>query len=293
MPKIAYIEKRLSPVKLETIERINEIIDEYIALGMRLSLRTLFYQFVARNLLPNTEKDYKWLGDVVSDARMLGLTDWNAIVDHNRELLTTSSWSSTSEIIKQCAESFKYDIWLDQPYYVEVWIEKAALIGVIESVCEEFRVPYIACKGYTSMSEIWRAGHYRIAPKRRKEKKKCRILYLGDHDPSGLDMTRDIQDRLHTFAGFPVEVRRLALNYDQIEVHKPPPNPTKLTDSRAPGYVEKHGRTCWELDALEPTAIAELIRDALLEVVDHKKWRQTMSDEDSARSQLEDIAESL
>lgn len=292
MPKIAYEEKNISPERMDKIRTANEIIAEYAKHNISLSLRSVYYQFVARGFIPNNEREYKKLGDIISDGRLAGLIDWNAIIDRTRYIRKVSTWESTSEIVGECADAFRYDIWENQPYYVEVWIEKDALLGVIEDVCDEYGVPYLACRGYASMSEIWRAGHTRIKSQKRY-RKKIRILYLGDHDPSGIDMTRDVQERLTMFAGFPVQVERLALNMSQVEEHEPPPNPTKLTDSRALGYISQFGKECWELDALDPVTISDLVRDKLDEMIDIKKWTKTKTEEQQARNELRKIADTL
>jgi len=157
--------------------------------------------------------------------------------------------------VDACARQFRIDKWATQPRRIEVWIEKDALVGVIEGVCTELDVPYFSCRGYTSQSEMW-VGAQRLAAHWRKAKQNPLILHFGDHDPSGIDMTRDIQARLQEFsfgtAGHPLELRRLALNMDQVELYGPPPNPAKLTDSRCEAYMEEHGNESWELDALEP-----------------------------------------
>jgi hypothetical protein len=101
------------------------------------------------------------------------------------------------------------------------------------------------------------------------------VLHLGDHDPNGLDMTRDNRDRLRLFAGYDIEVRRLALNLDQVGRYALPPNPAKETDTRFSAYVENFGtRQCWELDALAPNVIADLIRAEILALIDKRKWRK-------------------
>lgn len=289
--KYAYKELKFQAATLAMIETANEIIAEYQAKGFSLTLRQLYYQFVARGLLANEERTYKRLGSTIADARMAGLVDWDAITDRTRFLRTTNTWDSPKSIISACASQFKFNLWEKQPYYIEVFIEKDALIGVIEGVCTEFRVPYLACRGYASASEIHDAGNYRFR-RMLNLGKKCCVLYLGDHDPSGLDMTRDVRDRLDIFTRSPgsVEVVRLALNMDQIEEHTPPPNPTKMTDSRAEAYVDEFGAECWELDALEPDLIADLIRNALNERIDLKRWRRDAKTEETARKQLGDTS---
>ena len=115
----------------------------------------------------------------------------------------------------------------------------------------------------------------------------------GDHDPSGLDMTRDIRDRLRLMADVEVEVVRLALNYDQVEDYDPPPNPTKLQDTRSPGYVEQYGEECWELDALEPAVLDSIIRAAIEEVMDHDLYDEALAREEADQAAIRKAAESL
>lgn len=115
------------------------------------------------------------------------------------------------------------------------------------------------------------------------------VFHLGDHDPSGIDMTRDNRDRLEMFAGTPVIVQRLGLNMDQIEQLKPPPNPTKLTDSRAEAYVQRFGQESWELDALDPSYIRSLIGNAVERIRDSEIWDVSLSREVAERDRLQDI----
>lgn len=165
-PLIAYKEIRLGAKALATIEAANEIIAEYQDQGYDLTLRQLFYQFVARDLIPNTQREYKKLGDVVNSGRLAGLIDWNSIVDRTRNLRRLPHWSSPHEIVESCAQQFNFDRWEDQPERVEVWIEKDALVGVIEDVCNRWDVPFFSCRGYTSQSELWAAGQRLIASDR-------------------------------------------------------------------------------------------------------------------------------
>lgn len=119
------------------------------------------------------------------------------------------------------------------------------------------------------------------------------VFHLGDHDPSGIDMTRDIEDRLALFADHVIEVRRLALNRDQIDLYKPPPNPAKVTDSRSDGYIAEHGHDSWELDALSPTVLADLITDAVTGVRDELAWSAAAKREASERTLLREAARNL
>jgi len=289
MPRIRYICKTFAASTAEVIDQANEIIVEYMAAGFRLTLRQLYYQFVARGLLANRQQSYKRLGSIVADARNAGLIDWNAIEDRTRELRGNSHWDSPAEILETCADSFRYDLWADQPSRPEVWIEKDALIGVFELVCNELDVPVFSCRGYTSQSEMWEAGR-RLRRYSRNAQHPI-ILHFGDHDPSGIDMTRDICDRLELYAETPIRIERLALNRDQIDEYEPPPNPAKVTDSRYASYVQVYGEDSWELDALDPRVLSDLVRRAIEECQEGTAWREATEDQEEARRRLRDLAE--
>jgi hypothetical protein len=289
--KKAYQDIRFSKASLLIIDQANEIIDEYQAMGFILTLRQLFYQFVSRDLIPNTIQSYKRLGSIINDARMAGYISWEAIEDRTRNLKALAHWNSPHQILDAVISQYRMDKWGNQPYRPEVWIEKDALTGIIAGVCDEFDVPYFACRGYNSQSEQWAAGM-------RLERYHANgqipiILHLGDHDPSGIDMTADNQKRLSIFAGFDVEVRRLALNYDQVEEYNPPPNPAKATDSRFDKYLEKFGDKCWELDALDPQVIADLVRYAIEDILDPEQWKYMIGEEDKDKARLRKAKDSL
>jgi hypothetical protein len=267
MPKIKYKDLNLQPATLTLVKTCNEIIAEYQAQGFTLTLRQLYYQLVSRDIIANRQREYKRLGSIVNDARLAGLIDWLAIEDRTRNLQKLSHWDSPEELVRACADQYHVDMWEGQEFRPEVWIEKDALVGVIEGVCDEFDVPYFSCRGYTSQSEMWVAGR-RL---RGYAGQTPIIFHFGDHDPSGRDMTRDITDRLELFMGG-LEVKRLALNMDQVEEYEPPPNPAKTTDSRYGAYIAEFGEESWELDALEPAVIATLIRNAITGLIDQDLW---------------------
>lgn len=287
MPKIEYVPKKFRGEGLQIVIMANEIIEEYQAAGYDLTLRQLYYQLIARDWLPdswrekdpitgrrtgtkNTERSYKNLGNLISDARLAGLIDWLAIVDRTRNLRSPSFWSSPASIIQSAARSYAVDMWKNQPYRPEVWVEKEALAGVIDQACESVAVPWFACRGYVSQSEMWAAA--RRLQLYANNGQQPIIFHLGDHDPSGIDMTRDIIERLELFIGNVVTVKRIALNWEQIQEYSPPPNPAKLSDSRANGYLEQYGDESWELDALDPQTLTDLIQDEITAIMDREQW---------------------
>jgi hypothetical protein len=296
MPRIKYEEKRFSPERLAISAQANTIVTEWQAKGLDLTLRQVYYQFVARDWFPaswadpetgstNNDKSYDKLGDIVADGRLAGLIDWNAIVDRTRKVRGNSHWESPEDIIEACAQSFQIDKWKNQKKYVEVWVEKDALIGILEAACSPLDVPYYSCRGYNSHSEIWNAAYNRLRPRMNHGNphvaKKCVILYMGDHDPSGIQMRDNVEQRLRQFSMFEsgVTVERIALNRDQVDEYNPPENPVKMTDSRSAAYVAEHGQHCWELDAIDPDVLIELITERVKAHRSESAWLSAKHDE--------------
>jgi len=270
---------------LAVINAANEIIAEYSG---GLTLRQLYYQFVARGLLPNTKGDYDRLGKTIGNARLAGLIGWDSIIDRTRTTNSNAHFEDPWDILAAAAESYQLDSRSDQDVYVEVWIEKEALLGVIEPICRQLDVLYLACRGYFSLSAMWMAaGRFNEVE---SAGKKTVLLHLGDHDPSGLDMTQDIRNRLSGF-GVQTEVRRIALNMEQIEQYGPPPNFAKLSDTRANGYIAEYGDKSWELDALDPKVIAGLIEEAVNDYTDQDKRQARIDEQKSHKTKLAYIAE--
>lgn len=290
MAKEAFIQKNFTDAHLAIIRQANAIIADYQAQGFTLTLRQLYYQFVARALIPNKQTEYKRLGSIINDARLAGKLDWDAIEDRVRTLEEPKVWESPDQILRVVADQYQEDPWRNQKWAPEVWIEKDALVGVIEPVCERNRVAYLACRGYTSQSIAYQAGKRHAATARDTGRKPI-VFHLGDHDPSGLDMTRDNDERVSMFARFGVRFVRLALNMEQIEQYGPPPNPAKETDARFTGYQAEFGDESWELDALEPTVIDALIQEALDGLKDQKKWAADMAGEEERKAALEAVSE--
>jgi len=285
--KIKYQDINFRQLSLELIEKVNSIIREYKAKGYELTLRQVYYQLVARDIIPNNERSYKNIGNLISDGRMAGLIDWDAIIDRTRELRMNNHWDSPADIVLACANQFQYDKWEGQEYYVEVWVEKDALIGVVERAARRLDVPFFSCRGYTSQSEMWSAARRLL---RHKGTRQQVIIHLGDHDPSGKDMSRDIVDRLNIFGVNPI-FKRIALNMDQIQQYNPPPNPTKVTDSRSCGYISEFGIECWELDALRPEIIDKLISDNVTHYIDYYEFNKMVEKERMARRVLERVSD--
>lgn len=293
-----FISKRFGSTASELIETINAILDDYAEQGYDLSLRQLYYQLVSKNIVPNTEKSYKNIGCLVSDARLAGLIDWEMIKDRGREMVANPHWQDPATFMEVVAPQYRFDLWADQPNYVEVMVEKQALEGVLQPVCRSLDVPFTANKGYSSSSAMYEASKRFI--ERAEQGKELYVVYLGDHDPSGIDMSRDVLDRLDLFIKTSMDradeigpnelpaihVNRVALNMDQVEELNPPENPAKITDSRAEGYIKRFGTSSWELDAIEPRSLASIVTSAITSVMDVPLFKRNGKKQEEGRKAL-------
>lgn len=292
MAREAFMEIAFRTKTIKLIEQANTIINAMRAKGYTLTVRQLHYQFVSLDLYQNTKQNYQRLASVVDDARKAGLIDWDAIEDRTRYLRKITNYPGPERFLtRQATSYYAEDLWRNQEVYAEAWIEKDALLGVIERPCLEWRVPYFACRGYASSSELYEAGK-RLARQQRNGKRVV-IFHLGDHDPSGVNMTTVNDDSLNMFArSTGIEVRRLALNMNQVEEYSPPPNFAKDSDSRTSSYIEEYGTDeCWELDALSPEVIEQLIRDAIESVVDEAQFDKDRDEEETNKQTLLNIAD--
>lgn len=279
--KECYVEKNFKPDTLAIIAIINEVIDDYQDQGFRLTVRQLYYQLVARAIIPNTLQEYKRVASIINDGKLAGVIDWEAIEDRTREFVRQQRWNSGEQILRAAHDSFHMDMWDKQEYRLFVIVEKEALVGVLEPTCRQYDVPLLAARGYPSgtvlrefvESDVSEAINYGQRPI---------ILHLGDHDPSGLDMSRDLRERIELFAREPVELERLALNMDQIRELRPPENPAKTTDARYAAYRRRYGDSSWELDALSPAYLANLVSSHIERYIDEGNWQ-------NAKDEVEDI----
>lgn len=291
MSKQRYIDKKFAPESWRIIEIADNILREYTEQRLVVTVRQLYYQFVARDLLPNTQKNYKRLADIVSEARMAGHLDWDAIEDRGRVPATPSEWESIEDIVNVAMRQFRLPRLLRQKVYPELWVEKQALAGVLEPVARQHHVTLMVNKGYSSASAMRESAlRFRRNMETMEETSGTRpdalLLYLGDHDPSGEDMVRDIEKRLTLFGVEDLEVKKVALTMEQIKQHKPPPNPAKSTDPRFKGYQELHGDESWELDALEPSLLQRLVQNDLRAALSPSIAKAVVDEENRQRSEM-------
>lgn len=288
-----YVPKNFRKEALDTIVQANKIMESYAAKGFSMTLRQVYYQFVAKGLIANTDQSYDRLGGLLSDARLAGLVSWDHLEDRDRNLMGLSHYTTPQAMIRMKCDPAEYrrDLWAEQPMRPEVWVEKKALSDVVGQICGRLRVDFFPCKGYVSQSELYRAGQ-RLRDYVMRGQRPV-IFHLGDHDPSGLDMTRDNAERVSMFAGVPIQVVRIALNMNQVERYKPPPNPAKVTDSRFADYQRQYGDESWELDALRPEVLQDLIENNVMRLRDGRLWDEALRHEAMEVQELKDILEEM
>lgn len=296
----------------ELLNQILSILNEYATQGIRLTSRQLYYQLVATGVIPNADEIYKRICTFLTDGRYSGLIDWDAIEDRGRTPEKHGEWDDVEDLVKSAVSSYRLPRWSDQKFYVELYVEKQALESVLKPVADKYHIYFGANKGYSSASTM-----YELAQRIKEQMqhgKKCVVLYLGDHDSSGLDMVRDIRERIIEFllkgdepvSGWNMEeeiqnthgealfqVVPLALNMEQIRKYSPPPNPAKMTDPRARWYVAQFGEMSWELDALKPQVLIKIVENGIQNFLDVAKYNAWIEREKKESEALEAFGRKL
>jgi len=279
----------------QTVAAVNAIIAQYT---IPLTLRQIYYRLVVAGLIPNRRSAYNGLSAQLVRAREMGEVDERRINDRSRSIedraydspedfLETAIWSTENRFFRR--------YWKTQDVYVEAWVEKDALSQVIAGAVEELNTIVAPSRGYSSYSYVRDA--VRRFQKNRGDAERVVVLHFADHDPSGLDMTRDLQDRFNAYSRgflFSVEVKRIALSINQVRQYDLVPNPTKVTDSRAGGYMARYGDKCWELDAIEPDELVRLVHEAAeVEVTNWDAWNKLKDQDEKERQEIRLAIEEL
>lgn len=286
--KIAYRSKsKLSPTNTVFVESLNQILDEYAEMGYILTLRQLYYQLVSRDIIANSQREYQKLSVTLGKARMAGLVDWDAIEDRVRIPRVPYWQTDIQDAITDAYRTYRIDRQKYQNTYVEVWVEKDALSNIFYKVTSKYHIRLMVNRGYSSISAMHEA--YKRIQYQMDQGKDCTILYFGDHDPSGLDMVRDIRERLEEF-GAELLTDQIALNMDQVRKYNPPTNPAKIKDPRAKWYIKEYGNKSWELDALRPDVLEELIKSAIESIIDVDLYKKAYNEEREEAGRLLKLA---
>lgn len=269
---------KASMLKLSLIDKI---IQEYLAEGYKLTVRQLFYQMVGRGMINNDQKEYRKISSLVVLGRMGGLIDFEAIEDRVRVPRLPYSCKDPNDAIDDTISTYRIDRQQGQEWYTEVWSEKDALSGLLYDVTKKYHVNLVINRGYSSCSAMYEA-YCRFAEAITQNGQLGQIIYLGDHDPSGKDMIRDIKERLEEFGvGKYIDVIPVALTMEQIEKYDPPPYFAKIKDPRAKWYMEEFGDVAWEVDALTPQVLKKVLDDAITDRMDLNLYVDRLAQEET------------
>jgi hypothetical protein len=264
---------------------IVEIVDEYSPQTM--STRQIFYQLVSRGVIVNDQASYDRTQRITVELRRDGIVEYSRIVDRRRMKHHKEGWDGADELIAACAHHFRRDVWASQDTVVMIGLEKVALEGVFSEVADEYGASVWPLQGYSSVSFAfeWATEIRRLTDRG----KLVAIYYFGDHDPAGLDIERDVRDKLVGHgADFEWERRGLLFSdldgFDLINV------PVKAGDSKSKKYLAQFGNRAAELDALPPDELTDRIRASIAGHVDEDQLRLIRRDEDLQRESLEIVA---
>lgn len=330
------------------LHHIKEVCEEYHDLGYTLTLRQMYYQLVSKDLIPNHFKVYKKLGKLKDDLLYGGYIDWDIFVDRGRIPHISYTEHDVKGALQRTVNYYSLNKQLGQENHIEVWTEKDAISGIIKRAVDPYTVRVVVNKGYTSSTAIYNS-YQRFLDIINKGQKVI-ILYFGDHDPSGLDMIRDIRDRVMNFflngqgiahlnkqivdwasseeimdevadlseydeelfdsyvkedkegSAFQwvryffdqhFEVVPIGLTMEQIKKYNPPPNPAKMTDPRSKPYIKKFGNVSWEVDALRPEVMTDIVQTKILQYMDNSIYQDVLDREVIEKAELQNIVDDL
>jgi len=279
-------------VASQLLQHILEVINQYEIL---LTVRQIYYRLVAAGIIQNTRSSYNSLDKILVKARIKGIIPFNKLEDRSRSFLAGDrefeapedfmSWRI--EALKYSALEYEVPYWMFQPEHVEVWLEKDALSALFGQVCNKHHVILAPCRGYPSLTYL-----YETTKRLRNVDKPITILYFGDLDPRGKDIQRYLIDTLLGF-GITANVQRIALTRQQVESYNLPPAPTKKSDTLARQWIETQGDAVWELDALEPNLLMQLVEDSILRHFDRTLFEKRNKLQEQNREKINEIVEKL
>ena len=290
----------------ELIPIVNEILDQY---DFALTVRQIYYRLISDpySLFENTRSNYTGFDRILTKAREEEEIDWTRIEDRTRQSIGGEGAidSETPEefleayisTLKNCWNYYDKKMWLSQQNFIEVWVEKDALSSLISQACRKYRVLTFPSRGFSSFTKV-KEGIQRLYQNSEIiadliTNKPTYVLHLADHDPSGLNMTRDLENRFSKYEADFIQVERIGLNIDQVRQFNLRPNPVKRADSRTAEYVQTFGTDCWELDALPPDELQRLIVKEIEGYIDPEAWEVTEKEIEQGKLEIKEKLEKI
>lgn len=280
--------QRFHRASLGLIDTCETILAGYHQRGFTIAMRQLYYRLVIEGRVKNTPRSYENLVSLMTNARMAGRIDWEHIVDPSHCILPHETEETQLDILHKISDRLIGNLWKGQPNRVIVTVEKEAIATTMESFCREWGVTLLITRGYASsvsLRELVNSYIIGACPD-------ITVLHFGDHDPSGLDISRDLQERLELFSCGKAQINfcRVGLTMEQVEELHLPPNPTKVTDSRFSSYNRQHGGESWELEALDPSYLHGLLTAEIFKLIDFSTWNENRKQLERVRAHLRQLA---
>lgn len=262
------------------VKRAAEIVESY---DTSVTLRQLFYRLVSVQEIPNTQSAYTRLSRVTAKARREGT--FPDLIDRGRQIHRKASWDSPTDAMAALRDQYRLDRTAGQDVSIYLGVEKAGMVVQLQAWFGALGVPILALSGYSSETYV-----QDIVEDVELSGRPAVLLYAGDFDPSGEDIDRDFIAR----AGCWDRVVRIALSAEQVAEYELPVNPGKGTDSRAAGFIARHGKLVQvELDALPPETLRELYQEALAEYWDASAHKRILAQERRDRARIQEALDSI
>jgi hypothetical protein len=247
---------------LELIAASIEILEEI----QPCSVRAICYKLFTLGLIESMSKnETNKVSRLLTAARVERRIPWEWIVDETRRRERVSTWDNPAAYARTVARSYRRDFWNQQPARVEVWSEKGTVRGVLQPVLREYAVAFRVMHGFASATAV-----YDVAQD--DDGRPLVVLYVGDYDPSGMFMSeQDLPNRLEKYDGGHVELRRIALKREQTQGLLSFAS-DKKADKRYRWFVGIYGHRCWELDALDPNVLRDIVEAEIKSEIEPETW---------------------
>ena len=275
----------------EIVKAALEVFKQY---DTKLTLRQLYYRLVSNHLFSNTLNNYKRLSRIMVKAREQGDAPISCLEDRSRRILGRgdTEYESAEEFLarklaslQDSWKSYTMPMWNDQQYNVVVSLEKGALSRLVSKVANMYSVRTFPTRGYPSFTYVQRMASY---IRKRLKGKQTVVIYFGDFDPSGIDIERDLTERLNRYKAGNFKVRRIALTREQILKYNLPPMPVKKSDARTPSFIAAYGNEAVELDALGPDILQHLVAEAIEDYIYKEAWIRQLKEIESIKQWIKE-----
>lgn len=276
----------------QRVEWARKVIDD-LRDYLPLTLRQFFYQMVAAPLIPNTESQYKSLSKALARARKEGLIGWGAMEDRTRPLYGSIGYDDQEEylhwLLDEAGDNYRRCLMRGQPYYIEIFVEKQALITPFTRAAEDYSLLVNMGRGYSSVTVLKKMADRLVNAE--KKGYEPLVLAFSDLDPSGVDLVQNLTRQFSDF-GLYLEVERVALTPEQLADYELPHDPRALkkTDSRAQKFIHAYGEYAVELDALNPPILERLVHEAVGRRLDEVLFDEEVRKQAREREEIRDRA---